>query len=97
MLRKITTLLNLTKDFKGNGEDSHDYKSMAKNMMVKGQNMFHIFKKDIKDFNPNLYGFMAVQYKNLNTEITQLLLKFIENLGIGNFKHGLYLNFNTSN
>ena len=61
------------------------YVEVATEMMKKRNNMFHVSLKDIRSFNPNLGGFIASNYRNLDK-------KFIESLNLYVLKNGLYFN-----
>ena len=68
------------------------YLVVAKQMVQNNYNMFQMQLKDIKKFNPNLAGFMAAEHRNLSSEITGIIKKFIEGQNGVVLKHGLYFN-----
>ena len=77
-------------NFKENLSDSPKYPDVAKQMMHKGYNMFHVSLKDVRSFNPNLGGFLNQNHINLDSEITKIVQSFIKELNLGDLKHGLY-------
>ena len=83
------------RNFKEPGSDSPKYKLVAMNLIENDYNMFHVLKRDIKKYNPNLSGFMAAHNKNLKSEITQIIQDFCTDLDVGIFSHGLYFNLSS--
>ena len=78
-------------NFKENLSDSPKYPDVAKQMIQRGFNTFHINLKDVRSFNPNLGGFLAQNCRNLFSEVSRLVQTFIEGLNLGELKNGLYL------
>ena len=74
--------------------DAPKYKMVAKEMMIKNYNMFHVHIKDIKKFNRNLSGFMACQHQSLRSNFTEIIKKFIGDLELGELKNGLHFILN---
>ena len=79
-------------NFKEVNKDSPKYPEVASEMMIKNYNMFHVQLKDVRKFNPNLGGFFAANAKSLSSEITEVVQKFIGDLGLGLLKNGLHFN-----
>ena len=82
--------------FKKEPQQAPKYCMVATEMSKNGYNMFHVQLRDIRNFSPNLGGFMAAQHKTLGNEITSIIQKFIKDLGLGVPKHGLYFNLDGS-
>ena len=57
------------RNFKDKPTEPAKYQSVAKLMMQKKYNMFHIDLKDMRKFNPNLAGFMKANCRDLMDEI----------------------------
>ena len=64
-------------------------------MIRNNYNMFHVNLKDIEKFNHNLGGFVVAQKKSIREDLTEIIKNFIEDLGVGVLKYGLYFNLNT--
>ena len=79
-------------NYKEGSSELPKYRVVATEMMNKHHNMFHMSLQDIRQFNPNLGGFIAAQYRNLDAEITAIVKKFIEDQDLGVFQNGLYFN-----
>ena len=58
-------------------------------MMKREYNIFHV--KDVRSFSPNLGGFIAANYLNLNSDLSRLIQKFIGDLNLGVPKYGVHL------
>ena len=80
-------------NFKEDGSENLKYRQVATQMVNNKYNMFHVFLKDIRRYNPNVGGFLANHYKDIDLDLTGILEQFIkEDLGVGDLKHGLYFN-----
>ena len=69
--------------FKDKATEPAKYESVAKPLMQKKCNMFHMDLKDMSKFNPNVAGFMKSNCRDLMDEITIQIQEFIEDLGLG--------------
>ena len=85
------TFKDFLQNFKENLSDSPKYPDVAKQMMQKGYNVFHVSLKDVRSFNPNLGGFLNQNRINLDLEITKIVRSFIKGLNLGDLNHGLYI------
>ena len=86
---------NFLETFREKSSETSKYFLVATEMMEKNYNMFHVSLKDIKQYNPKLAGFMVAQHRALDSEITGLIQKFIEDKNII-FNNGLYFNLDRS-
>ena len=85
-------LVDFLQNFREISTEPPKYVLIARKMMRNKYNMFHMDLKDIRKFNHNLGGFVAANHRKLESEITQLIDKFIQDQELGVLCHGLYFN-----
>ena len=90
-------LIHFLNNFKEKSTQNSKYYMVAKNIVEKGYNMFHVLLKDIKTFNPNLCGFLRSHYQTVSREMDLISKEFIEDcFGVGVLKSGVYFVLNTT-
>ena len=87
-----TEFEDFLRNYKEELQNSPKYPDVASQMMKRNYNIFQVQLKDVRKYNPNLGGFFAANYRNLSSEITELVHNFIEDLGLGLLKNGLHFN-----
>ena len=83
-------LLDFFENFRETSTETPKYVVIAGKMMKNKHNVFHMDLKDIRKFNHNLGGFLAAHHRNIESDVTKLIEKFIKDQDLGVLCHGLY-------
>ena len=82
--------IDFLENFRENALDPPKYLQVVTKMMENNYNIFHMYLKDIRKFNSNLGGFVACHSRKIESDIAEIIKKYIEDHDLGVLKHGLH-------